>query len=217
MKLFLLLVSCLAPFAFGEVPSSSKTTELLMAQAEAQAYREAWSQLQRRDELLGLSALSGDVRDSHDKVVRLSGELIRAEKALQALMSQAKNLMASATAWAGETSPVKKAAARAEFESAKRTWEAQMVAGSSPRALASGVTDAQIVAVDPAQQSLVLNLGSRQGAREGMPFRIVRGDQVIGNCRLLEVRELISAGMTEKLTDGIQPKVGDRVSVLAQK
>jgi cell shape-determining protein MreC len=92
-----------------------------------------------------------------------------------------------------------------------------MVAGKSPRALASGVTDAQIVAVDPAQQSLVLNLGSRQGAREGMPFRIVRGDQVIGNCRLLEVRELISAGMTEKLTDGIQPKVGDRVSVLAQK
>ena len=217
MKLFLLLVSCLAPFAFGEVPSSSKTTELLMAQAEAQAYREAWSQLQRRDELLGLSALSGDVRDSHDKVVRLSGELIRAEKALQALMSQAKNVMASAIAWAGETSPVKKAAARAEFESAKRTWEAQMVAGSNPRALASGVTDAQIVAVDPAQQSLVLNLGSRQGAREGMPFRIVRGDQVIGNCRLLEVRELISAGMTEKLTDGIQPKVGDRVSVLAQK
>ena len=50
-----------------------------------------------------------------------------------------------------------------------------------------------------------------------MPFRILRGDQVIGNCRLLEVRELISAGMTEKLTDGIQPKVGDRVSVLAQK
>ncbi len=217
MKFFLLLVSCLAPFAFGEVSSSSKTNELLMAQAEAQAYREAWSQLQRRDELLGLSALSGDVQDSHDKVVRLSGELIRAEKAMQALMGQAKILMASATAWAGETSPVKKAAARAEFESAKRTWEAQMVAGSSPRALASGVTDAQIVAVDPAQQSLVLNLGSRQGAREGMPFRIVRGDQVIGNCRLLEVRELISAGMTEKLTDGIQPKVGDRVSVLAQK
>ena len=142
---------------------------------------------------------------------------VLAEKALQGLMSQAKNVIASATAWAGETSPVKKAAARAEFESAKRTWEAQMVAGSSPRALASGVTDAQIVAVDPAQQSLVLNLGSRQGAREGMPFRIVRGDQVIGNCRLLEVRELISAGMTEKLTDGIQPKVGDRVSVLAQK
>jgi len=217
MKFFLLLVSCLAPFAFGEVPSSIKTNELLMAQAEAQAYREAWIQLQRRDELLGLSALSGDVRDSHDKVVRLSGELIRAEKALQSLMSQAKIVMASATAWAGETSPVKKAAARAEFESAKRTWEAQMVAGSSPRALAAGVTDAQIVAVDPAQQSLVLNLGTRQGAREGMPFRIVRGDQVIGNCRLLEVRELISAGMTEKLTDGIQPKVGDRVSVLAQK
>ena len=169
----------------------------------------------------GVNMIKKHVRPTQDNpkggVMEREGELIRAEKALHALMSQAKNVMASATAWAGETSPVKKVAARAEFESAKRTWEAQMAAGNSPRALASGVTDAQIVAVDPAQQSLVLNLGSRQGARAGMPFRIVRGDQVIGNCRLLEVRELISAGMTEKLTDGIQPKVGDRVSVLAQK
>jgi hypothetical protein len=188
-----------------------------MAQAEAQAYREAWSQLQRRDELLGLGVLSGDARDSHDKVVRLSGELIRAERALQSLRVEAKNLIQSASTWAGESIPVKKAAARSEFESVKRSWDAKMAEGSTPRALASGLTEAQIVAVDPSQQSLVLNLGRLQGAREGMPFRILRGDQVIGNCRLLEVRELISAGMTEKLTDGIQPKVGDRVSVLAQK
>lgn len=217
MKFLVLLLGCVAPLAFGEATSSNPTNELLMAQAEAQAYREAWSQLQRRDQLLGLASLSGDARDSHDKVVRLSGELIRAEKALQSLRTQAKILIERASTWAGETSPVKKAAARSEFESAKRSWDSKMAEGSTPRALASGLTEAQIVAVDSSHQSLVLNLGRLQGAREGMPFRILRGDQVIGNCRLLEVRELISAGMTEKLTDGIQPKVGDRVSVLAQK
>jgi hypothetical protein len=50
-----------------------------------------------------------------------------------------------------------------------------------------------------------------------MPFRILRGDKVVGSCRLLEVRELVSAGLPEQLNDGIQIQVGDRVSVLAQK
>jgi hypothetical protein len=74
-----------------------------------------------------------------------------------------------------------------------------------------------VVAVDLNQQAIVLNLGSHQGAREGMPFRILRGDKVVGSCRLLEVRELVSAGLPEQLNDGIQIQVGDRVSVLAQK
>ena len=78
-------------------------------------------------------------------------------------------------------------------------------------------SDAQVVAVDRQQQSIVLNLGTRQGAKEGMPFRILRGDKVVGSCRLLEVRELISAGLPEQLGEGIQIQVGDRIAVLAQK
>jgi hypothetical protein len=40
---------------------------------------------------------------------------------------------------------------------------------------------------------------------------------VIGSCRLLEVRELISTGLPEQLGENIQIQVGDRVTVLAQK
>ena len=88
---------------------------------------------------------------------------------------------------------------------------------AEPRAMASGLTDAQIVAVDRNQQAVVLNLGSLQGAKEGMPFRILRKDQVIGSCRLIEVREMTSAGLPEQLGKDIQPEVGDRVAVLAEK
>jgi hypothetical protein len=172
--------------------------------------------LQRRDELLGLATLSDDVRDSHDKVARLSGELIRAEQFTQQILEQVKAVTQAAVTWAGESLPSKKATARGEFESAKRTLDA-LTARNAPRALATGLTDAQVVAVDQNQQAIVLNLGSRQGAREGMPFRILRGDKVVGSCRLLEVRELVSAGLPEQLNDGIQIQVGDRVSVLAQK
>lgn len=211
--LTILLVSTVSALA----ANTGKVDELAMAQAEAKAYREAWLDLKRRDELLGVASLSPEARDSHDKVARLAGELIRSEKARQEVFGKAKAAVESAVKWAAETDASKKAAARSDFESAKRTLEATMKKSSEPRAMASGLTDAQIVAVDRNQQAVVLNLGSLQGAKEGMPFRILRKDQVIGSCRLIEVREMTSAGLPEQLGQGIQIEVGDRVAVLAEK
>ena len=211
--LAILLVSAVSVFA----ANTAKVDELAMAQAEAKAYREAWLELKRRDELLGVASLSPEARDSHDKVARLAGELIRSEKARQVVFEKAKAAVESAVKWAAETDASKKATARSDFESAKRTLEATMKKNSEPRAMASGLTDAQIVAVDRNQQAVVLNLGSLQGAKEGMPFRILRKDQVIGSCRLIEVREMTSAGLPEQLGQGIQIEVGDRVAVLAEK
>jgi hypothetical protein len=211
--LAILLVSVVSVFA----ANTAKVDELAMAQAEAKAYREAWLELKRRDELLGVASLSPEARDSHDKVARLAGELIRSEKARQEVFEKAKAAVESAVKWAAEIDASKKAVARSDFESAKRTLEATMKKNSEPRAMASGLTDAQIVAVDRNQQAVVLNLGSLQGAKEGMPFRILRKDQVIGSCRLIEVREMTSAGLPEQLGQGIQIEVGDRVAVLAEK
>ena len=197
--------------------ANAKVDELAMAQAEARAYREAWMELRRRDELLGIAALSPDARDSHDKVARLAGELIRSEKAREDVIVKAKAALVAAGKWAGESDAGKKAAACGDFESAKRSLEAAMSRGADPRPLSPGLKDAQVVAVDREQQALVLNLGSLQGAKEGMPFRILRKDQVIGSCRLIEVREMTSAGLPEKVVSGFQPEVGDRVAVLAEK
>lgn len=213
---FLLLLGVLASGNMLSAGSSSRADELLLAQAEAKAYRAAWLELQRRDEILGIAALSNDVRDSHDQIARLSGELIRAERYAKELAEQTKSVLDAAANWAGEPIPAKKAAARAEFESAKRALS-ELAKNNQPRPLARNLTDAQVVAVDRDQQALVLNLGRSQGAKEGMPFRILRGDKVLGTCRLLEVRELVSAGLPEQLNDGAKIQVGDRVSVLAQK
>jgi hypothetical protein len=214
MNYFLLLLVLAVP-AWAANPT--QVDELAMARAEAKAYREAWLDLKRRNELLGISTLSPEARDSHDKVARLAGELIRSEKARQEVFEKAKGVVETAVKWAAETDAAKRASARSEFESAKRTLEATMKKAAEPRALAAGLTDARIVAVDRNQQAVVLNLGSLQGAKEGMPFRILRQDQVIGSCRLIEVREMTSAGLPEQLGKGIQPEVGDRVAVLAEK
>jgi len=211
LSLFLALATSV--LAAGNVP----VDELSMAQAEAKAYREAWMELKLRDELLGVTSLSPEARDSHDKVARLAGELIRSEKARQEVFQNAKAAVESAMRWAAESDTSKKAAARSDFESAKRTLETSMKKSSEPRAMATSLSDAQVVAVDRKQQAVVLNLGTLQGAKEGMPFRILRKDQVVGSCRLIEVREMTSAGLPEQLAQGIQPEVGDRVAVLAEK
>ena len=211
--LSIFLASAFSVLAAG----NAKVDELSMAQAEAKAYREAWLELKRRDELLGVASLSPEARDSHDKVARLAGELIRSEKARLEVFEKAKAVVEAAVKWAAESDASKKAAARSDFESAKRTLEATTKRSSEPRAMATGLTDAQVVAVDRNQQAVVLNLGSLQGAKEGMPFRILRKDQVIGSCRLIEVREMTSAGLPEQLGQGIQIEVGDRVAVLAEK
>jgi len=193
------------------------TDELAMAQAEAKAYREAWLELKRRDEVLGLTGLSPEVHDSQDKVARLSGELVRAQKDRETLVQKAEKVIEASIRWAGESDSSKKASARSDFESMKRDFLATIQNTGEARPLASGVTDAQVVAVDRKQQALVLNLGRAQGAREGMPFRILRGDKVVGSCRLIEVREMVSAGMTEQLNQGTELKVGDRAAILAEK
>ena len=213
MKYFLLALFTVTTPLFAKV----KIDELAMAQAEAKAYREAWLELRRRDELLGLASLSPEARDSHDKVARLAGELIRSEKARLEILDKAKSAVEAAVKWAAETDAAKRASARSEFESAKRTLEATKKQAMATRPMASGLTDAQIVAVDRDQQAVVLNLGSLQGAKEGMPFRILRKNQVIGSCRLIEVREMTSAGLPEQLTKNTQLEVGDRVAVLAEK
>lgn len=213
MKYFLLALFTVTTPLFAKV----KIDELAMAQAEAKAYREAWLELRRRDELLGLASLSPEARDSHDKVARLAGELIRSEKARLEIFDKAKAAVEAAVKWAAETDAAKRASARSEFESAKRTLEATMKQAVATRPMASGLTDAQTVAVDRDQQAVVLNLGSLQGAKEGMPFRILRKNQVIGSCRLIEVREMTSAGLPEQLAKDTQLEVGDRVAVLAEK
>lgn len=107
MKLVLTL-SLLALGACVEAASPTSVNELLMAQAEAKAYRAAWIELQRRDEILGLSTLSNDVQDSHDQVVRLSGELIRAERYAKQMQDQMGKVVDAAAIWAGEPIPAKK-------------------------------------------------------------------------------------------------------------
>ena len=36
---------------------------------------------------------------------------------------------------------------------------------------------------------VVMNLGSKQGVKVGMPFQVIRGEHIVGSVRVVDVRE----------------------------
>ena len=77
--------------------------------------------------------------------------------------------------------------------------------------MATSLSDGQIVHVNAELNSVILNVGSRLGVRVGVPFRVKRGERVIGKVQAFEVREQICAALIEGVQKDEQLKVGDRI------
>lgn len=71
----------------------------------------------------------------------------------------------------------------------------------------------KVVSINDEMGIVVLNVGTKAGARVGMPFRIVRGGQNIGNVRIVDVREEIAGAAFLDLSLKSVVQVGDRVEI----
>jgi cell shape-determining protein MreC len=83
--------------------------------------------------------------------------------------------------------------------------------------VAPTITDGMTISVKEELSLIVINLGSKQGVKIGMPFRVLRGENVIGNVQVVDVREKIAAAIIQNLSSEREPmKVGDRLVVDAR-
>jgi hypothetical protein len=65
---------------------------------------------------------------------------------------------------------------------------------------------------------VVANLGARNGVKVGMPFQVLRGDQLIGTVRVVDVREKIAGAVIQNLnSDKERIKWGDRLKIDAHQ
>ncbi|MCX7825560.1 MAG: hypothetical protein N2689_08365 [Verrucomicrobiae bacterium] len=69
----------------------------------------------------------------------------------------------------------------------------------------------RIVSLNWELRLAVINLGEEHGVRLGMPFRVIRGDRVIGYLRVVELRRKISGAVIETMDRDIAIQVNDRV------
>ncbi|MEM9444288.1 MAG: hypothetical protein AAGA18_02950 [Verrucomicrobiota bacterium] len=188
---------------------------LMMAKADADLFQEKLAEMKLQNRALGLEGLSADEQAMRGKLIRLVGQLHQSEKRRIHTEKLLTDLIKAASAYHGATA-LEKAEKRAEYEVIVR--EAREFLAGNPLGAVRPALDlgsGQVIHVDQEIETVVINLGKKQGARIGMPFKILRGQSVVGKCRIVETREYLSAALIEpgEKNNEINVQVGDRLLV----
>lgn len=183
---------------------------LALANTEADTFHQRWLELRLKVEALGIEAITSSERSLEEKVVRLIGELYRSEKSKVVLEEAAVGFLEAWKAFqlAG---PLQRVQRRADLEVARRELLKLIAPDGSDQTIAEDLNSGKVVMVDDDLDIAIINFGRAQGARPGYPFRILRNDQVIGRCRLVEVREYISAARIVDTLKQTKVQEGDRL------
>ena len=198
------------------------TQSLAEANAEAELFRRQFADLKLRMEALGLASV-GDNKEA------LEQRLLKSVRDL-ALERQGKDALAEHLAALSEaifrylkTAPgAGDPATRLDVEAELRA-SSEALGGPSTRtvgnagALPASLHDGMVVSVKEDWALVVANVGAKHGVKLGMPFKVVRGDMLIGRVRAIDVRESITGTAIESLgaKDAVI-KVGDQLRVETQ-
>ena len=184
---------------------------LALALTEADYFHQQWVELKLKDEALGIDALTADEKALNEKLVRLVGELyqsekrrLASEKALQGLIDAGRRLH--------EAGLLEQSQRRAEYEVSVRQAR-QVLQGDAADLIrvARDKVTGTVTSVNEELRVAVVNFGKTQQAEVGMPYRILRGEKVIGRCRLIEVHAYLSAARIESVIEKEKVQPGDRV------
>jgi hypothetical protein len=202
-----------------EIRVRQLTDSLALANAEAELFRNLYSDLRQRNAILGIEALTADQNSMQEKLVQAVKEAYqssqdrrRMAEALEGVLKSSRELIQSAS----ELDP----SLRAEYEVAVRTATG-VLSGSSagPIPIAGDMHDGQVVHVKEDGSAVIVNVGRQHGVREGTPFFVLRDGRPVGRVKVVLVRDYISAALIE-LESGKQISdlhVGDRLKVLTSK
>jgi hypothetical protein len=198
------------------------TQSLAEANAEAELFRRQFADLKLRMEALGLASV-GDNKEA------LEQRLLKSVRDL-ALERQGKDALAEHLAALSEaifrylkTAPgAGDPATRLDVEAELRA-SSEALGGPSTRAVGNAgavpasLHDSMVVSVKEDWALVVANVGAKHGVKIGMPFKVVRGDMLIGRVRAIDVRESITGTAIESLSakDAVI-KVGDQLRVDTQ-
>ena len=187
------------------------TEELAIARTESELFQKKWAEAQLRAQTLGVNF--GDNDDS-----ALQRELIESVRALhlaelerQRLADQLKRLLAGFEGGADVTAEVARA------KSLLTTIRPATGDGATTNTSVTGpeptLESAQVLEVNPNLRLVVLNVGLLHGVRVGMPFVVLRGDRVVAELKVVEVRRRICGALIEKVDKDVTLAAGDAARV----
>jgi len=193
---------------------------LALANAESETFKRQAEELAMRLDTLGLLELDGSPEALEQKLLTAVREVRLQQTRNMELESAIIGLNESIVAMLFET-PEVPPEVRMNLEAQMR--KANELLGSLPGIeeappVEATLTNALVVATKPELSLLILNVGATHGTRIGTPFHILRGDQVIGQALVVDVRERISGAIIQNLSrEDTPPKVGDSLRVITRQ
>lgn len=160
-----------------------------------------------------LAALGKNLLDGgDDRLIKAAADLQIANERIQLLESTGARLMGTVANYIREA-VVSDPDARIQVETSLRELDAVLGLRQKPRpdVRTGSLQQARIVSLDQESGMLVLNIGERQGARIGMTFNLVRGQEPYGTAILADARQGVSGVFVESLDEDADktPRPGD--------
>jgi len=209
--------------ALAEVEKTLADTRKNLARSlgETEVFKRQTIELKLKIEALGLEISGGNA-------AKLEQRLLAAVSDLRFMAEEKKNLsevlvqVIEAARLYQKVAPNTNADAIATLEGAFRKADTAL-GGSSPNAVEAlpvqaTISDGMAISVRDDYALVVMNIGSKQGVKVGMPFQVIRGDHIVGSVRVVDVREKIAGAVIQDLTtDKDRIKVGDHLKVEARR
>jgi hypothetical protein len=188
------------------------TENLAVARTESELFQKQWSEAQLRAQTLGINFGDNSAGQVQRQLVESVRALYLAEAERRRLIERLQTLLDAVEKQgdvAGELARTKALLAATARPASGRTDKAAAAGGLVEGTLGA----ATVLDMNPDLRLVVLNIGLLQGARVGMPLVMLRGNRVVAELKIVEVRQRICGALIERVEKQVTLKAGDIVRV----
>ncbi len=188
--------------------------------AESEIFKRQVQEMALRMEALGSSTT--DPSKLEQRLLHAVHDLQLSERSRKNLSAELMRMVQLAQAFVEKTDAETKMVLQTELKKAEETLVKAAVgdfaaleqkAAEPPADLQNG----KVSAVKPELGCVVINLGTKQGVKVGMPFQVRRGTKLVATIRVVDARQGFAGTVIQNLVSDKDPiRLGDTVKVEAQ-
>lgn len=188
------------------------------ANAESTQLKENHERLRSLLEGLGIGALENSTDQVQERLLTSLSDLRivagQKKEVSDALVGLAEASMLFARSAQTTDAEAKKALETALAKGDQVLRAANNAGGAADATAAKSLHEARVVSLKQELGVAVLDVGSRDGVKPGMPFEIFRGDKTVARVLVTDVRKGVSGAVVQEVMNAADPvKVGDQGKV----
>ncbi len=193
-------------------PSAALQESAASANAEATEAKERYTQLRSLLDALGIGAIDNSGDEKAERLIAALNDLRLMKEENTRLAATLQELLAASVAFSQVATPGNPDSVRQLGEAMEGAQNALAAShantGESAR---KDLSAARVVSVKPEIGIVVLDIGSRDGVKPGMPFNLFREDKPVARVLITDVRGSVSGAVVRELfSPSDKPMVGDR-------